>query len=150
MRKFTTIYSSPSIEALRELIREFLYTFNIHGMTVDDMFYYDVFCNVNTYANFDGWGSIPSYIEVPEILSCECCSYEERKAYVEGLIDSILKGEIEKPEWMLFIESEVCENGFAPSTFLYIKERDKEYKKLGELLLKFLYSPNMMSTLVDC
>ena len=150
MKRFTVIYSSHSIEALEKLIEEFLLTFNIHDITINDMFWYGVFCNVNAYANFDEWDAIPPDVEKPEILYCNCTPYEKRYAYVESLINDILEGKERKPQWMVEIEMIVKEEGFAPSTFLYIKEKDKEYEKLGKLIIDFLYSPNLINTLKNC
>ena len=150
MKRFTVIYSSQSIEALEKLIEEFLLTFNIHDITINDMFWYGVFCNVNAYANFNEWEDMPEYIEVPEILSCDCTPYEKRYAYVEALINDILEGKERKPQWMVEVEMTVKEEGFSPSTFLYIKEKEERYEKLGKRLIEFLYSPNLMSTLMDC
>ena len=51
---------------------------------------------------------------------------------------------------MEFIEmdTEVNEYGFAPSTFLYIKPKDPQYEALAQRLVEFLYSPNLLITMV--
>ena len=150
MKTITFIYSSESVEALKNLFIELRLVF---GYTLipefDDMFYYGVFCKPNTYSNFNGWEKAQREgIEVPEILTAMCPTPSEREDFVKRTINEIIKGEIDKPEWMRYVEEESvcsCYNA-APSTFLTLIPKDEKYRILADRLLEFLYSPNMMTT----
>lgn len=140
------IYSQPSIEPLKNMVNEILYVFNGNVGTIDDLFYYGVFCPTITYANHDWYEMLSeTNMEIPPQLSSSCSTENERINYVDTIIDEIIKGEIEKPEWMTFIEMEetFCETcNFSPSTFLRLIPKDEKYRKLGDYILEFLYSPN--------
>ena len=150
MKTITFIYSSESVEALKNLFIELRWVF---GYTLipefDDMFYYGVFCKSVTYANFNGWEKAQREgIEVPEILTAMCPTPSEKEDFVKRIIIEIIRGEIEKPEWMKYVEEEMscsCCNA-APSTFLFLIPKDEKYRTLAARLLDFLYSPNMMTT----
>lgn len=150
MKTITFIYSSESVEALKNLFIELRWVF---GYTLipefDDMFYYGVFCKSVTYANFNGWEKAQGEgIEVPEMLTSVCPTPSEREDFVKRIIIAIIKGEIEKPEWMQYVEEETVCNccNAAPSTFLTLIPKDEKYRTLADSLLDFLYSPNMMTT----
>ena len=116
---------------------------------LNDMFYYGVFCKQNTYSNFNGWEKAQGEgIEVPEMLTSVCPTPSEREYFVNRIIIEIIKGEIEKPEWMKYVEEEMSCNccNAAPSTFLFLIPKDEKYRTLAARLLDFLYSPNMMTT----
>ena len=150
MRDYTFIYSSPSVEALENLVKSFLTAFNIPN-TIDEMFEYGVFCKPETYANFDLWDEAPLNLCVPENLTSVCSKPSDRMNYVKMIIKQVIKGEIEKPEWMIYVEETKSCNEFddAPSTFLTIIPKSEEYKDLGEKLIEFLYSPNLLITMVN-
>ena len=150
MKTITFIYSSESVEAIKRLFTELR---GVFGYTLipefDDMFYYGVFCKQNTYSNFNGWEKAQGEgIEVPEMLTSVCPTPSEREYFVNRIIIEIIKGEIEKPEWMRYVEEEtVCScYDAAPSTFLFLIPKDEKYRTLAARLLDFLYSPNMMTT----
>ena len=150
MKTITFVYSSESVEALKNLFTELR---GVFGYTLipefDDMFYYRVFCKQNTYSNFNGWEKAQGEgIEVPEMLTSVCPTPSEREDFVKRIINEIIKGEIEKPEWMQYVEEEsVCNCcNAAPSTFLTLIPKDEKYRILADRLLDFLYSPNMMTT----
>ena len=150
MKTITFIYSSESVEALKNLFIELRWVF---GYTLipefDDMFYYGVFCKSVTYANFNGWEKAQREgIEVPEILTAMCPTPSEKEDFVKRIIIEIIRGEIEKPEWLRYVEEEtVCSCcDAAPSTFLILIPKDEKYRILAARLLDFLYSPNMMTT----
>lgn len=145
MNTLSLIYSQPSIEALKEMVNNFLKLNPYNTLTIDDLFYYGVFCASITYANYDWlYEKINDKFEVPEILYAPCATEEERLDYVDRIIDEVMKGEIKKPDWMTFIEIEsncnVCDN--QPSNFLRLKSKDDKYNKLAETIINFLYSPN--------
>lgn len=149
MVDYTFIYSSPSIEALENLIKSFLATFNI-PKTIDEMFEYGVFCKPETYANFEFWDEAPLNLCVPDNLTSVCSKPSDRMNYVKMIIEQIIKGEIDKPEWMLYVEQTASCNKFndAPSTFLTIIPKSDEYRDLANKLIEFLYSPNLLITMV--
>ena len=150
MKTITFIYSSESVEAIKRLFTELR---GVFGYTLipefDDMFYYGVFCKPNTYSNFNGWEKVQGEgIEVPEMLTSVCPTPSEKEDFVKRIIIEIIRGEIEKPEWMKYVEEEMscsCCNA-APSTFLTLIPKDEKYRILAARLLDFLYSPNMMTT----
>lgn len=149
VKDYTVIYSQPSIEALKKLINVFFNTFGIIN-TIDDIFYYGVFCKPQNYVNF--YDSDCEYdFEVPEVLTSECPSEEEKLAYVNFTMHQIMKKEISKPEWMKYVELNMdCnEYGQAPSTFLNITPKDKKYEILSKSLIEFLYSPNLVITMFE-
>ena len=150
MKTITFIYSSESVEAIKRLFTELR---GVFGYTLipefDDMFYYGVFCKSVTYANFNGWEKAQGEgIEVPEMLTSVCPTPSEREDFVKRIIIEIIRGEIEKPEWLRYVEEEtVCSCcDAAPSTFLILIPKDEKYRTLADRLLDFLYSPNMMTT----
>ena len=51
VRDYTVVNSQPSIEALEKLMSAFFATFGMVE-TIDDLFYYGVFCKPQNYANF--------------------------------------------------------------------------------------------------
>ena len=145
MKELSLIYSQPSIVSLKEMVNEFIETLSNTNLKIDDMFYYSVFCATITYANYD-WEKLVgcSQFEIPEILYAPCVTSEDREDFVDRIINEVMKGEIEKPEWMTFIEMESdCDAcGHQPSNFLRLIPKEEKYKKLGEKIIKFLYSPN--------
>ena len=150
MKTITFVYSSESVEALKKLFTELRWVFGHTTVSeLNDMFYYGVFCKPNTYSNFNGWEKAQGEgIEVPEMLTSVCPTPSEREDFVKRIINEIIKGEIEKPEWMQYVEEEsVCNCcNAAPSTFLTLIPKDEKYRTLADRLLDFLYSPNMMTT----
>lgn len=151
MRDYTVIYSSHSVEAAKKLIQEFINLFGIPSVTPDGMFYYGVLCKDLTYANFYGWDDAPCSLEVPDAIIDVIASPEsQRLDYVHRVMEQVIKGEAEKPEWMKYIEenAQCDEYGQMPSTFLYLIPKEEKYKELGERLIEFLYSPNLTITMV--
>ena len=149
-REYTFIYSSPCIEPLQDLINEMLLIFN-SPLRIDDIFYYDVFCKPETYANYQHWDEAPENLEVPFELTNTCSTSNDRTNYVNNVIKEVLRGEIDKPSWMIYVEMEEICNEYeqAPSTFLYIEVKDETYKILAEKLINFLYSPNLIITMAN-
>lgn len=149
VKDYTTINSQPCIEALKNLIKDFLGTFGIDD-DVDNMFYYGVFCKPQNYVNFDYDTTFSNKLMVPKMLSDRTINYNDRMKYVEVIINRILIGEMEKPEWMKYVEMnmECTEYALPPSTFLYLRAKQPQYKALEQRIIEFLYSPNMLMTMV--
>ena len=95
IRDYTVINSQPSIEALENLISDFLGTFGI-AETIDDMFNYGVFCKPENYANFDYDTTFSNKLNVPLILSSYQSKEEEKIDYVKKIISQVIRKEIEK------------------------------------------------------
>ena len=146
---YTVINSQPSIEALENLIADIAGTFGLTE-TIDDMFYYGVFCQIQNYVNYK-FDTRDNYdFEIPETILSPCASFDDKYDYVSKIIQKIMKKEIKKPEWMKYIEMNmVCdEYGQQPSTFLTIIAKELQYEALAQRLIEFLYSPNMTITMV--
>lgn len=146
---YTVIYSQPCIEAFEKLIDEISHTFGLIE-TIDDMFYYGVFCKSQNYANFYFDIKENYNFEIPKIISSCESNEKERIDYVKKLIGQIIRKEIKKPQWMKYVEMSVNSNEFhaSPSTFLYIEAKEDKYSNLGERLTEFLYSPNLTVTML--
>ena len=84
IRDYTVINSQPSIEALENLISDFLGTFGI-AETIDDMFNYGVFCKPENYANFDYDTTFSNKLNVPLILSSYQSKEDEKIDYVKKI-----------------------------------------------------------------
>lgn len=149
MRDFTVVYSSASKEAFEELMKETLLLFN-SPLKLEEMFYYDVFCKTETYAYYDLWEEAPVTLEIPSQLTNTCSRLKDKVDYVNNVIEQILKGNMEKPEWMVYVEMEDynTEYKLSPSTFLYLYAKDEKYQVFGEKLINFLYSPNLLITMI--
>ncbi|MCD8206303.1 MAG: hypothetical protein LUD72_00030 [Bacteroidales bacterium] len=148
--KLTTVYSSPCVEALENLFACLTRDFFCEPLELSDVFYYGVFCKPETYANYARLVNIPSHVEFPSELTSECSTPAERLEYVKQVLGDILRKEIEKPEWMLYVEEDVYGDlcVVQPSTFLYLEPKNVQYQELGELLIDFLYSPNKLITML--
>ena len=148
VRDYTVINSQPSIEALEKLIADFFGTFGMVE-TIDDLFYYGVFCKPQNYANFEFDIKENYGFDIPyNIMNYQAT--EEKIDYVKKLINQIMRKEITKPEWMKYVEMNASCNEYdqAPSTFLQIIPKEKQYEVLAQRLIEFLYSPNLTITMV--
>ena len=149
IRDYTVINSQPSIEALEKLISDFCSTFGM-AETIDDLFYYGVFCKPQNYANFEFNITEVYDFDIPyNITNCQA-KEEEKIDYVKKLINQIMRKEITKPEWMKYVEMNASCNEYnqAPSTFLQIIPKENQYKLLAQRLIEFLYSPNLTITMI--
>lgn len=149
VRDYTVINSQPSIEALEKLISDFCSTFGLVE-TIDDLFYYGVFCKPQNYANFK-FDITENYdFDIPYNIMNYQANEEEKIDYVKKLINQIMKKEITKPEWMKYVEMNASCNEYdqAPSTFLQIIPKETQYEALAQRLIEFLYSPNLTITML--
>lgn len=146
----TFIYSNNCIEPLKNMVKEMSKLYHT-DITLDDICYYGIFCDVHIYANYKEWGKIATHCNVPEEISDDVKYNEtQRLCYVKKIIDSVMKGEIVKPKWMVFVEAYKSCNVYndAPSTFLYLLPKEEKYKKLCERFTDFLYSTHNLTDLV--
>ena len=149
MQTLTFIYSSRSVEALKDVFAELQHVFGRNNIPdFEDIFYYGVFCKPCNYAFFKYWDDAPDSLEIPEIITNGWSKKSEKLDYVRKTINEIMRGEIKKPEWMKYVEEEEICNQFeaAPSTFLNLLTKEEKYQGLANTFLYFLYSPNMMVT----
>ncbi len=68
---------------------------------------------------------------------------------MDDIIDDVLGGKMEKPEWFVKMEEELEEEncyGYPPETTLKVVAKDPKYEKLAELVVKFLYSTDHEAT----
>lgn len=138
------------MEALEELMASFFETFNLTYIDISELFWYGVFCKTETYANYEHWDEAPMTLEIPDVFQAECAKPSDRVEYVNGIINQVIKGEIDKPEWMVYVEmEESCEDYDAsPSTFLRLIAKEDKYEYLAEKLLNFLYSVNLITKII--
>ena len=149
VRDYTVINSQASIEALKNLISNFLDTFGMIE-TIDDLFYYGVFCKPQNYANYK-FDITENYgFDIPYNLTNPEAKDSEKVDYVKMIIRQIMHKEINKPEWMKWVEmnTDCNEYGQAPSTFLQIEAKEPQYEAMAQRLIEFLYSPNLLITMV--
>lgn len=146
---YNIIYSQPCIESFEKLVNEIARTFNLTE-TLDDMFYYGVFCKPQNYANFYFDPREDYKFDIPRIISSCNSKGWERMDYVKKIIKQIMHKEIKKPQWMKYVEMSVDHNEFhaSPSTFLYIEAKEDKYIKLSERLTEFIYSTNLTITML--
>lgn len=118
----TTIYtfSDGSEETVKDMINEMLKVFGSE-QTADDLFWFGVFNE-----DYDYYDYVKNYEEL------------------EALINDILKGKVEKPEWM----KEQEDSDYSSGSNLQIIAKDDKYKELGEKIISFLYSTD--SRECDC
>ena len=124
-------YQSGAIEPVKEVINEML---KLQGIDkkADDLFYFGAFCEEDIYTESE---------ECP----FKDKDYKKNEKDMIQLIDDILMGKKEQPEWMNEAEGEDSD-GFAQSSSLHIKPKEKKHQHLAELLLKFLNSAENEAT----
>jgi len=129
-------YSEDSLPALKRLVNEMLKSFD-KVETFDDIFYADVFLSYNddyldAEVNFDE-NNQENYVSIFRDLS-----YLEKCTKLSEIKSQILKGEIEKPQWMTFAEE--YNGDYSHETTLEILPKDDKYLSLADKLISFLYS----------
>lgn len=121
----TTIftYSGGAEKFAKEMINEFFKTFGI-DKKCEDVFNTVILCDSDEYSEHDEF--------IPEGLDTED---------IDRLYENIISGKIQKPEWFKEVEEKENDyNNFPPNTFLHLIPKKEEYKNLGNLIQKFLYS----------
>jgi len=102
----------------------------VEDKSADDLFYFGVFCDKDTYLEALSYNE---EIELPE--GFDNLSFKEKHDFINDLITSIIKGEIDKPDWM-----DEAEKGdeWDPDTTLILIPKDQKYKVFGENIIKLL------------
>lgn len=147
----TFVYSSHSVDALKELIGSIVKTFKL-DVDIEDICDYGVFCDINLYCNYHDIDTIAKDCDVPEqVANCIKYNFDERKNYVKETIERIIRGDIKKPKWMLYMEMYKSCNNYndSPSTFLYLVPKETRYKPLCCAIVNFLYSPNLINKIAN-
>jgi len=142
----TVIYTyQDSIKEAKELVQEVLDISGIIDKTPDDIFYYGVFCDDDTY--FDSMDEEDGGVEDCPTIDWNNNTTKEqrdfqrvaRNKWLDDLELSIMKGEVAKPKWMEAAENDDC-NGFLPDTHLVLIPKDDKFKPLAEKIYKLLGS----------
>jgi hypothetical protein len=119
------VHSEGSLESCKELVNEFLKTFNVGGdmfrdtLTCDDVF--DLSIEFTKYI-------LEDYIEY--YLNYDT-QHSDKPAEMKAEFEKYLKGELPKPSWV---------EDYHLETKLVIKPKEEKYAKLATLFESFLYS----------
>lgn len=136
----TVIFTyQDSVTQAKELVAEVLKLSGVEDKTPDDLFHYGIFCDEDQYLEDIDDDEIPE--DMPEITGAY--GSDERKesekiqtAWFNGLLEKIIKGEIEQPEWMG--KKETNYDDYSYSTYLYLIPKSDEYNELGKRIQKLL------------
>lgn len=108
-------YSEGSLESVKSMVNEMLKVFD-KKETFEDLFYAGVFLEDDGYYFYDNPG-----VEIEDFSSFKL---------------QILKGEIERPQWMIDVEDKDESHG----TVLELYPKDEKYSELANKIISFLYS----------
>ena len=135
----TTIftYSGGCDEKAKELVDEFLKVLGSDKKS-EDIFWMGVFLD-NFDLFFDDLEEDED-IDNPEFKKVFEMGYSEQREWAEEQVQKILKGEIERPEWMKEAEDHENYDGFTPQTTFYILAKEEKYNDLAKSISEFLYS----------
>jgi hypothetical protein len=126
----TVIYTyQNSVEQAKELVEKMLKLAGITDKTADDIFYYGVFCDDDRYFNHYN-------DEESEELPYESNNLD---MWLKSLKLSIMKGEVEKPNWMNNVENNNS-GGWDPDSYLYLISKEDKYKVFGDKICALLNS----------
>jgi hypothetical protein len=111
-------------------------------LTPDDVFYYGVFCDIDTYKY-----AVPknSDLNIPEVTGEwgtpeRSESKKVNEKWWEDFFVSIIKGEIDQPQWMDDVEEADEWTGWSPSSYLYLVPKDEKFVDLGNKIKSLLNS----------
>ena len=141
----TVIYTyQNSTSQAKELVEEMLKLTGETDKTADDIFYYGVFCDDDKYLESDAISEQEGYPEYPADAKYDS---PERKAWNEAsnkwlsdLQASIMKGDIDQPQWMT--DAEGCDDYdyWSPSSYLCLVPKEEKYKEFGHAIQRLLGS----------
>ena len=125
----TVIYTyQNSTSEAKDLVNEMIKLSGATDKTADDIFYYGVFCDDDQY--FED-------TNLPE--DCPTDS-KEQEVWFENLKLSIMKGEIDQPEWMNEAEKASGWGDWDPDSYLCLIPKNEKYKEFGEKIKALLGS----------
>lgn len=135
----TVIYTyQDGVKEAKKLLQEILNLTNIHK-DVDDLFNIRTFLSeYDYYTDYLDERVDDEELEYPEDYPKD--DWKKQGEYVNNLIENILKGEAEKPEWMNGAEEQENWSGYTWPTSLYILPKDEKYAVLAKKMLAFLNS----------
>lgn len=124
-----------SIDQVKDLVNEVL-KLSGSNETPDDIFYYGVFCSTEIYTEYeDDYCEEETYDEVKKL------GWKEKKSYIKNIIEQILVGKIEKPQWMINAENNDDDGcSWAPDSYLHIIPKDEKYNDLAKKIKALLNS----------
>lgn len=139
----TVIYTyQNSIDEAKSLVEAILNLMGEIDLKPEDVFYYETFCE--NYIYLERMESLDKIERAPKIPDWGDDNYKEDEKKMNkwfiSLKNSILMGEIEKPDWMYSIESE--DYDCQPEIYLNLLPKKKKYEKLAEAMSTFLNSPS--------
>jgi hypothetical protein len=132
-------YQSGCVSPAKDLINEVLKLSGV-DKKADDVFCFAVFCDNERYS--EEYGDMPEDYPKAE-GKWDSDEYKEgikkQEEWLENLKTSIIKGEIEKPEWMEEHEKSDYDS-WNPDSYLHILPKDDKYLPLVEKIQKLLGS----------
>lgn len=131
----TVIYTyQDNVKEAKELLQEVL---NLVGNNekVEDVFNIAVFLEEDYYSDFFEYAEDEEF-EIPSDFPEH--NWKKQNQYISNAIEKVLKGEIDKPQWMKDAEEREDWSGYTHPTSLYITAKDDKYKALAEKALSFL------------
>ena len=149
-------YQDGCDKAVKELVNTMLKTFG-KTETFDDIFYAGIFLDGNDSYFLDDEEDIEDENKFPELGWTEVMDLnwsdpkmvewrESREKYLKDIKLQVMKGEIEKPQWMKYAEEREQYDYYAPDTSLELIPKDEKYSELANQLLKYLNTPGHEAT----
>jgi hypothetical protein len=143
----TTIFTyQNSVEETKELVQAVLNLCGIKDKTPDDIFYYGVFADKDTYLNYCDYHDHEDEEDEPRNMPQINAKYgtpehkqelEIRKKWLNDLKFSIIKGETSKPKWME--SAETC-GDWAASSYLELIIKDEKFSEFAQKVRDLLNS----------
>ena len=137
----TTIYTyqQGSVIPAKELINEILKLSGENEKTADDVFYFGVFADDYIYLESEEIDEV-DHPRLTADYGTDEYKVQNKKLddWFYNLKESIIKGEIEKPQWMK--NAEQNDYGYNPDMILEIIVKDEKYSDLASKILTFLNS----------
>jgi len=136
----TEIYvtSESSVQPAKDLLAELL-KINGSDKNVDEVFTLSVEMDNATLIDYLGDQMEEYDEELWDKLGLEDADWKTTDKILEKYLESIEKGEIEKPEW---IDTMIEDMEVLIETYLIVKSNDPKYDHFLKLLKTFLYSPD--------
>ena len=131
----TVIYTyQDSVTQAKELVVEVLKLAGMGDKTPDDVFFYGVFCEDDTYLESEN---------CPDDAPCHT-EWRERdklqKVWLNDIQIKIMKGEMDEPEWMENAAGPGDYDGCRPSSYLMLIPKNEKYNDLGAKIKDLLGS----------
>lgn len=136
-------YSDDSPEACQKMIDAILGALGIQS-TCADMFTVSVEMDRDSLS--DSLSDMDDD-ELPDGITRDRKNWRWASEAVNSVLDRVASGEIEKPQWLISLESKLQdESEFAPSTMMVISPKKPEFAPAAEAIRNFLYSTSHEAT----